>query len=216
MTEPFEDLPFRTRLRFERQMRDLPDVASTLAAVDELWVGSYDFAMLAAFAGLGIGLEGETLHFRDGSHEDFAFATEGLQDAQSGRGPRFDVPRPTPTFISMRSPLIVELVETYFLPTGIGASTFAFFRWSLKNPGALGRLLPDFLDGWNSGWARVSRSRVERVRARDEAAQFLAARKDARRGHEIAGRVIDAGHRLSDAGLEVVRMDEDTEEGEIR
>ncbi|WP_194522353.1 hypothetical protein [Cellulosimicrobium sp. JZ28] len=194
-------------------MRNLLDVTSALSAVDSLWVGSYDLAVLLATEGSGFGLEDETLYLRRGSSDELELSTMWWENAQTGSGPRFDVPRPSPTYISMRSPLIVELVETYLLPTGIGATTVAFFRFALKNPGAIGQFLPSILEGWNSGMAASTRARTDRLRAREEAAQFLAERDRARRTHEIAGRVIEAGHELSDAGLEVIETQGMPEDG---
>lgn len=205
MTDVPDDEQFRMRLLFHRPMRDLPDVADTLSAVDTVWVGSYDLALVVASKGFRLQSDGETLFGTEasiGPFRDFDRQRPGLPP--EGAGARFDVPRPTPTFISMQSPLLVELVGDIAWPLGISASVTTLFRWLLKNPGSVGGFFPQFAEGWYTRRAAATRARTDFFVAQDEAADYLRERDAARQAREIAARVANAGHRLNDAGLEVL------------
>lgn len=203
MTDTSADSPGRVRILFRRPMRDLPDVFSALSAIDTLWVCSYDFAQVLAADGVSFGIDGDTLFQSTGELSEFQSWVPRIAGSVFSEGSRFDVPRPTPLIISMRSPLWIELLADLAIPGGLGLSAYAIFRTALKNPSQIGGFVPSLFDSWNSGWASNTRSRTDRLRARDEAAAYLVEREALRTQREAISRMAQAGHLLSDAGMVV-------------
>jgi len=136
------------RVSFNTTMRNLPQVARTLTALDELWAVANEVALLQ----------------RSLQYERFDVYERGgpYWYARGFPGPGLSleaVPRPESVRVSLASPLVVELAGTLQWPLIMGATT-GTLRFLIKNADAVGSCIPRMIEAWYGKWTDAYEARL--------------------------------------------------------